>query len=102
MVSHTVSSNEAKFLRFTESRGESFVSLDWSALTGLSFPGEARDCGEGRVPSLLYYDRSGKVRAAGAEALAGTIIETALTEGWQKAEWLVINLVRASCDPTHS
>ena len=60
-------------------------------MTAIRFPaqGVARD--EARVPSLLYYDKRGAVRAAGAEALTQDTIQTAKTEGWIKAEWLVGN-----------
>ena len=51
--------------------------------------------GDAKVPSLLFYDKSGEVRAAGAEVLTESVIETAMMEGWTKAEWLVI-LARAS------
>ena len=46
--------------------------------------------GDAKVPSLLFYDKSGKVRAAGAEVLTESIRETAMMEGWTMAEWLVI------------
>ena len=53
------------------------------------FPGQegenkARDT---KIPSILYYDEDGEVRAAGAEAVSdGTRIE-AEDEGWVRAEW---------------
>ncbi|KAN0086237.1 hypothetical protein V8E55_007371 [Tylopilus felleus] len=47
---------------------------------------------EARVPSLLYYDKCGAVRAAGAEALTQDTIQTAKTEGWIKAEWWKLHL----------
>ena len=40
------------------------------------------------MPSLLYYDKNGLVRVAGAEVLIDQVVDTALTEGWSKAEWL--------------
>ena len=60
-------------------------------MTASRFPeqGIARD--EARVPSLLYYDKSGAVRAVGAEALTQDMIQSAKTEGWMKVEWLVGN-----------
>ena len=39
------------------------------------------------MPSLLYYDKIGTLRAAGAKVLSQEVIETARTEGWTKAEW---------------
>ena len=47
------------------------------------------------MPSLLYYDQDGNVKAAGAEALAEHITQTANTEGWTRAEWLVVRRVQA-------
>ena len=43
--------------------------------------------GDAKVPSLLYYDKSGNVRAAGAEVLNEDVIVAALTEEWTRAEW---------------
>ena len=64
-------------------------------MTGPRFPGQAQVNGDAKVPSLLYYDKSGNVRAAGAEVLTESVNEDALTEGWTKAEWLVMNYVKA-------
>lgn len=54
---------------------------------------------KGRVPSLLYYDKNGDVRAAGAEVLAESVVEAALTEGWTKVEWLVADDVGIHAHP---
>jgi len=43
--------------------------------------------GSSKIPSILYYDRSGKVRAVGAEARPGRILEISLEEQWIKSEW---------------
>lgn len=45
-----------------------------------------------KVPSLLYYDKSGNVSAAGFEALSEST-EDALKKGWTKAEWLVFTVL---------
>ena len=47
--------------------------------------------GMSKIPSVLYYDQRGKVRAVGAEALREGIYETAEDEMWIKCEWLVFN-----------
>ena len=60
-------------------------------MTGFRFPAQALACGDAKVPSLLYYDKGGDVKAAGAEVLTEGIIESALTAGWIRAEWLVVN-----------
>ncbi|KAI9459980.1 hypothetical protein HD554DRAFT_1602525 [Boletus coccyginus] len=56
------------------------------------FPAQGQGSGDAKVPSLLYYDESGNVRAAGAEVLTESVIESALTEGWAKAEWWKLHL----------
>ncbi|KAN0086241.1 hypothetical protein V8E55_007375 [Tylopilus felleus] len=56
------------------------------------FPAQGVARAEARVPSLLYYDQSGAVRAAGAEALTQDIIQTAKSEGWMKAELWKLHL----------
>ena len=93
-ASHTVFFNEEKFPWFLGLRGKFFISLYRSALTGLRFPAQALVSGDAKVPSLLYYDGTGTVRAAGAEVLAENVLETAQTEGWSMVEWLVGNDVK--------
>ncbi|KAG1746342.1 hypothetical protein EDB19DRAFT_1848493 [Suillus lakei] len=48
--------------------------------------------GDCKIPSILYYDLQGNVRAVGAEALQEHIIEQAEDEGWVKAEWWKLHL----------
>lgn len=56
-----------------------------------SYPGQeaenrARDT---KIPSVLFYDEDGEVRAVGAEAVSdGTELE-ALDNGWIRAEWYI-------------
>lgn len=42
-----------------------------------------------KIPTAIYYDTHGKVRAAGAEVFQEGIYETAEEEGWTKAGWFV-------------
>ncbi|KAI9569153.1 hypothetical protein HD554DRAFT_2204656 [Boletus coccyginus] len=56
------------------------------------FPAQGQGSGDAKVPSLLYYDKNGNVRAAGAEVNTESVIETALTEEWTKAEWWKLHL----------
>ena len=86
-VFRTVFSSKVKFPRYMESRGKFFVCLDCSPLIALRFPMMALVNGDAKVPSLLYYDKSGNVRAAGAEVLNEDVIVAALTEEWTRAEW---------------
>ena len=90
-MSRTASFNPIGFLRFLRSQGRFSCTVYPSPLTGLRFPAQGVTCADAEVPSLLYYDKSGTVRAAGAEVLAQDIVETALMEGWTKAEWYVAN-----------
>ncbi|KAF7350599.1 hypothetical protein MSAN_01620000 [Mycena sanguinolenta] len=56
------------------------------------FPAQDHVGGDSKVPSLIYYDRSGMVRACGAEALQESVVEKAIQERWQKAEWFKLHL----------
>ncbi|KAN0086229.1 hypothetical protein V8E55_007363, partial [Tylopilus felleus] len=60
--------------------------------TCLRFPAQGVARADTKVPSILFYDKSGTVRAAGAKVLSSDIIQTAQTEGWTKAEWWKIYL----------
>ena len=61
--------------------------------TSHRFPSQGVGHTDAKVPSVLYYDKTGTVRAAGAEVLARDVIERALTEEWSKAESLVVNKI---------
>ncbi|KAG2129635.1 hypothetical protein DEU56DRAFT_741267 [Suillus clintonianus] len=56
------------------------------------YPGQEHIGGDSKVPSILYYDLQGNVRAVGAEALQEYIIEQAENEGWVKLEWWKLHL----------
>ncbi|KAG1844158.1 hypothetical protein DFJ58DRAFT_29856 [Suillus subalutaceus] len=45
-----------------------------------------------KIPSILYYDSNGTIRAIGAEAQQEHIIERAEEEGWIKLEWWKLHL----------
>ena len=68
--------------------------LHLSIFTCHRFPAQELLGGDARVPSLLYYDQDGNLRAAGAEVLTENVMEVALTEGWTRAEWFVIHASR--------
>ena len=53
------------------------------------FPAQEQIGGDFKIPSLIYYDCRGAVKAVGAEALRGVINVRAADEKWTKAEWLV-------------
>ena len=48
------------------------------------------DAPKAKIPTVIYYDRAGKVCAAGAEATKEGIFETAEEKDWTKAEWYVL------------
>ena len=51
------------------------------------FPGQHQVSNSSKIPSIIYYDFSGKVQAIGAEAIQD---ETAPEDGERiKVEWLV-------------
>jgi len=56
------------------------------------FPAQPPTGGDAKVPSLLYYDSTGNVRAAGAEVLTESVLEDALNNEWTKAEWWKLHL----------
>ena len=51
------------------------------------FPAHELFGGASSIPTVIYYDRAGKVRAVGAEAKLEGIYEIAEDENWVKAEW---------------
>jgi hypothetical protein len=55
-----------------------------------SFPGQEHVAGSYKIPTILYYDKNGNVKVAGAEAEGSAIIDLAEDEGWTKAELYVL------------
>ncbi|XP_006460477.1 hypothetical protein AGABI2DRAFT_142700 [Agaricus bisporus var. bisporus H97] len=51
-----------------------------------SFPGQEMAGGTAKLPSIIYYDKNGKVRAVGAEAEGDNVEVTADEENWHKVE----------------
>ena len=56
---------------------------------GGRYPAQEQVGGDCKIPSIIYYDLQGVVRAVGAEALQEQIIEQAKDDGWVKLEWYV-------------
>ena len=56
------------------------------------FPGQEHVAGNSKIPSVLWYDRHGKMVAAGAEAETAAIVSQAEDEGWTKAELFKLRL----------
>jgi len=53
----------------------------------IRYPAQEKVGGDAKIPTILYYDKSGNVQAAGAEALNDRIQDEAVKNGWTKAEW---------------
>ena len=51
------------------------------------FPAQEHQGGNSKIPSLIYYNRHGEVKAIGAEALLSINIENAENEGWYILQW---------------
>ncbi|KAJ7288674.1 hypothetical protein C8J57DRAFT_1281001 [Mycena rebaudengoi] len=63
-----------------------------SILPVTRFPAQESIGGDSKVPSVVYYDRSGDARAMGAEAQQESVQEQATEEGWQKSAWFKLHL----------
>ncbi|EIN07326.1 hypothetical protein PUNSTDRAFT_136011 [Punctularia strigosozonata HHB-11173 SS5] len=66
------------------------------------FPGQEHQAGSFKIPTIMWYDRSGVVQAAGAEAELPENLDRADDQDWVKAEWFKIHLrpqsLSTSCD----
>lgn len=51
------------------------------------FPAQEHVGGDSKIPTIIYYDKQGRVCAVGAEATREGIEVQAEEEGWTKAEW---------------
>ncbi|KAF8962417.1 hypothetical protein BDZ97DRAFT_2022504 [Flammula alnicola] len=56
------------------------------------FPAHEHISGASKIPTIIYYDPVGKVRAVGAEAMRDGIVEAAEDGKWIKAEWFKLHL----------
>jgi hypothetical protein len=51
------------------------------------FPAQEIIEGASKIPTVIYYDKKGRVKAIGAETLKDDIYEAAIEGDWYKAEW---------------
>ncbi|KAJ7021945.1 hypothetical protein C8F04DRAFT_1139529 [Mycena alexandri] len=65
------------------------------------FPAQDHVGGDSKVPSVIYYDRAGRVKACGAEALQEGVVEQAIEHRWEKAEWFKLHLGPSTSLPTY-
>ncbi|KAF9523663.1 hypothetical protein CPB83DRAFT_862441 [Crepidotus variabilis] len=76
--------------------GISYSILDPGQSPGIKgitrFPAQETISGASKIPTIIYYDQQGKVRAVGAEATRDGIFEAALEGDWYKAEWFKLHL----------
>ncbi|KAL0063220.1 hypothetical protein AAF712_009918 [Marasmius tenuissimus] len=75
--------------------GESVVIFFVFSVTGsrsFSYPDQEHVGGDAKIPSIVYYDRQGHVRAVGAEALQEHIQEEAEQDGWFLSKWFKLHL----------
>ena len=56
-------------------------------MSSFRYPAQEHVGGDNKIPSILYYDRQGAVKAVGAETLQQHIIDQAEEENWDKLEW---------------
>ncbi|KAJ7122116.1 hypothetical protein C8R44DRAFT_785724 [Mycena epipterygia] len=56
------------------------------------FPGQEHVGGDSKVPTSIYYDREGIVRAEGADTILAASLEKAEDEGWEHAQWFKLHL----------
>ncbi|KAJ8094284.1 hypothetical protein PM082_006824 [Marasmius tenuissimus] len=76
--------------------GASYAVLDPGLppmIEGVSkFPGQGKVGGDSKIPSIIYYDQEGKVRAVGAEATEGSFLEEAEDKEYIRVEWFKLHL----------
>ncbi|KAG6832781.1 hypothetical protein H0H92_009399 [Tricholoma furcatifolium] len=56
------------------------------------FPGQEHVAGNTKIPSIIYYDKHGKMMAAGAEADTSSVMAQAEDDGWTKTELFKLRL----------
>ncbi|KAK1226885.1 hypothetical protein PQX77_010132 [Marasmius sp. AFHP31] len=76
--------------------GASYAVLDPGlspVIEGVSkFPGQGKVGGDSKIPSIIFYDQDGNVRACGAEATEESFLEEAEEEEYTRVEWFKLHL----------
>ncbi|KAL0064092.1 hypothetical protein AAF712_008952 [Marasmius tenuissimus] len=76
--------------------GASYAVLDPGlppVIEGVSkFLGQGKVGGDSKIPSIIYYDQDGNVRAVGAEATENSFLEEAEDEKYIGVEWFKLHL----------
>ncbi|KAK0481095.1 hypothetical protein EDD18DRAFT_1203722 [Armillaria luteobubalina] len=56
------------------------------------FPSQEHVGGDAKIPTIIYYDQDGNVKAVGAEALKQNVVEDAEDEGWLRCSLFKLRL----------
>ncbi|KAG6867786.1 hypothetical protein C0993_011116 [Termitomyces sp. T159_Od127] len=67
-----------------------------TTFSGISYRYPAQVAGDAKIPTVIYYDAQGTVRAVGAEAMREGLHELVEDEGWIKLEWFKLHMRPAS------
>ncbi|KAF8415387.1 hypothetical protein L210DRAFT_3657556 [Boletus edulis BED1] len=65
------------------------------------FPGQESTGGDSRIPSIMYYDQAGSLRAVGTETQQKDIVELAASERWTRLEWWKLYLRATHLEASH-
>ncbi|KIM58494.1 hypothetical protein SCLCIDRAFT_128104 [Scleroderma citrinum Foug A] len=65
------------------------------------FPAQEHVGGDNKIPSIIYYDQEGNVRAVGAETQQSHVIEEAAKEQWIRLEWWKLHLRSKHLEASH-
>ncbi|KAJ7652890.1 hypothetical protein B0H17DRAFT_1101242 [Mycena rosella] len=65
------------------------------------FPGQEHVSGDSKVPTAIWYDRDGMVRAEGAATTTGAYVDKAQDENWVHAKWFKLHLRPTRETPIH-
>ncbi|KDQ12466.1 hypothetical protein BOTBODRAFT_34434 [Botryobasidium botryosum FD-172 SS1] len=67
----------------------------------VQWPGQQSQGGEAKIPSLIWYDKSGQARAFGAEARSSEVLDQAEDHGWHLAKHFKLHLHPANMRHQH-
>ena len=66
------------------------------------FPAQQRVGGDSKIPTVLYYDKEGEVRAVGAEATQDDFIEEAEDNEYVRVEWYALTTTMTAMSGVNS
>ncbi|KAI6108537.1 hypothetical protein EV401DRAFT_2116788 [Pisolithus croceorrhizus] len=65
------------------------------------FPAQEHVGGSNKIPSTMYYDKEGRVRAVGAETEQSHVVEKAGKDEWVRLEWWKLHLRSKHLEASH-